>query len=390
MNRMAIGFAAFSVLVACAVRAEDFTASICNAALGEIKDQYSLLSDEEQYDLFKDRMCSAKYDSYESFSQGSGKLGISVPVVEGIIGLNGSAEQKQSEFRVKYDLYCQSTYSQSDYKYRYQLQKQTVSAELARAWTKCIELYKDAYLQRFGTFISVSPVNGLETFAVRVTARNFENTPTVIKAIEPASSVRCYRQGELIHLGATKVDSVDFLLECKKELSSSVPLAIETNSGTSQVVRLPSAKNRFDELDSRIAELAGLSAQLREQLAKLEGEIVGHNVPRGTVVAWNPPAGSLTIDGQGNIVAINVPDGWLLCDGKFGTPDLKSRFIMGVDGPQELGQKGGATQHIHNMAIIQENIEKDHDYRRTYVNQGSTATADNLPPFVKLAYIMKQ
>jgi hypothetical protein len=234
----------------------DFSAAPCNNALGQVKDYYNLLTEREQYEQYKSRLCSSAYTTHEGFSEGAAKLGITIPVAEALLGLSGSTQQKQAQFSASYSAFCKSTFSEALYRERYQLQKATVSADLAHAWTRCVELYKDAFLQKFGTFIAVTPVSNLESFSVKVSARGFELGRTLIKTIEPAGSVTCYRSGKPIDLGKTKVNSVDFLLECKKDSSLAVPITIETSAGTSQAVVLPSAKNKLDELDSKLSGLS--------------------------------------------------------------------------------------------------------------------------------------
>ncbi len=57
-------------------------------------------------------------------------------------------------------------------------------------------------------------------------------------------------------------------------------------------------------------------------------------VPPGVIVMWS---GALE----------SIPDGWALCDGTGGTPDLRDRFIMGVSALQNPGDVGGSSSHGH-------------------------------------------
>lgn len=49
----------------------------------------------------------------------------------------------------------------------------------------------------------------------------------------------------------------------------------------------------------------------------------------------------------------DIPDGWLLCNGDKGTPDLRSRFIVGAvsdsDSEYKPGEKGEADTHTHSI-----------------------------------------
>lgn len=60
-------------------------------------------------------------------------------------------------------------------------------------------------------------------------------------------------------------------------------------------------------------------------------------VPQGAIVMWS---GSLA----------SIPTGWALCDGSNGTPDLRDRFVYGCSAGQEPGPTGGAASHSHTVS----------------------------------------
>lgn len=68
----------------------------------------------------------------------------------------------------------------------------------------------------------------------------------------------------------------------------------------------------------------------------------GSSLPTGTILMWS-----------GNADAI--PDGWGLCNGANGTPDLRSRFIVGAGAggspPYNPREAGEPDQHNHNLDI---------------------------------------
>jgi hypothetical protein len=73
------------------------------------------------------------------------------------------------------------------------------------------------------------------------------------------------------------------------------------------------------------------SQDLAAQLATMSQSLV----PKGTIAMWSGAANA-------------VPAGWALCDGTNGTPDLRSRFIIGADTKALLpNQTGGSTSHNH-------------------------------------------
>jgi len=114
--------------------------------------------------------------------------------------------------------------------------------------------------------------------------------------------------------------------------------------------------------------------------------------PRGSILMWS---GTLA----------TIPTGWALCDGTNGTPDLRDRFIYGVSAAEEPGATGGATTHTHTVDIAAfasgspsgttdiaiGGAKAASDAHTHSVNPPSTATSSdsNLPPYYKLAFIMK-
>jgi len=137
-------------------------------------------------------------------------------------------------------------------------------------------------------------------------------------------------------------------------------------------------------------------------------------VPSGGIIMWS-----------GAVSAI--PSGWVLCNGSNGTPDLRSRFIVGASGDgsnnvtfdantgavssnYSVGVTGGSVAHQLTEA---EMPSHSHVYTRTSapsngqdqagsgsgdaVNQSNQNTSsrgsndyhENRPPYYALAYIMK-
>ncbi len=147
-------------------------------------------------------------------------------------------------------------------------------------------------------------------------------------------------------------------------------------------------------------------------------------VPSGVIVMWS---GTLA----------SIPEGWALCDGTQGTPDLRDRFILGVAAAENPGATGGATSHIHAYSGVPSHThsitDPGHSHRIAWqrtetvqsggafnipiywpdssrsggswkytdsaktgitvnsagVSSPSTDPASSLPPYYKLAFIMK-
>jgi hypothetical protein len=117
-------------------------------------------------------------------------------------------------------------------------------------------------------------------------------------------------------------------------------------------------------------------------------------VPRGAIIMWS---GAIS----------DIPSGWALCDGTNGTPDLRNRFILACQPGEDPGEIGGASSHYHTVDIGPFSTGVPNNYWRganllsasdcpTYdhihtVNPPptNTDTKNNIPPYYKLAFIMR-
>jgi hypothetical protein len=134
-------------------------------------------------------------------------------------------------------------------------------------------------------------------------------------------------------------------------------------------------------------------------------------IPLGGIIMWSG-------------AVANIPSGWSLCDGGNGTPDLRSRFVVGASGPSgpggrtrfDPGSTGGSEtftlsvaqlpphSHNYNDIYFSENQGQNQGYLgsrssdndnqplttpRTTDNTGSGAAIDARPPFYALAFIMR-
>jgi microcystin-dependent protein len=149
-----------------------------------------------------------------------------------------------------------------------------------------------------------------------------------------------------------------------------------------------------------------------------QGNLSSIQFPKGMVMIWT---GDLT----------QIPQGWALCDGKNGTPDLRGRFVLGVNSkldpisnltPTNIKDNGGAETHV---LTIDEMPSHTHDIigkgddagycksgqcgfwptdrwtndavvkastsggKLVVENTGGSKPHNNMPPFLVLAYIMK-
>ena len=147
---------------------------------------------------------------------------------------------------------------------------------------------------------------------------------------------------------------------------------------------------------------------------------VSGGIPAGAILLWNGSVAS-------------IPSGWYLCNGSNGTPDLRSRFVVGAGSTYAVAATGGSADaivvshshsasvsdpsHSHSIGIgatstggyglsvaggyqnrvvvapqVSSNINTDSASTGISVSissTGASGTNANLPPYYALCYIMK-
>ena len=139
--------------------------------------------------------------------------------------------------------------------------------------------------------------------------------------------------------------------------------------------------------------------------------LIPPGIPTGGIILWSGSVGA-------------IPTGWALCNGQNGTPDLRSRFVVGAGSTYNVAATGGSANSIvvsHTHSVTDPghthyqagynlssppgplpwynwgNAAKATNYDRTgssvtgiAVNStGQSGIDANLPPYYALAYIMK-
>lgn len=183
----------------------------------------------------------------------------------------------------------------------------------------------------------------------------------------------------------------------------------------------------------QITNKKAFNAQLEQERKTAEAEIkdtktyIDQRLPSGVIVMWS-----------GEINAI--PDGWNLCDGYNNTPDLRDRFIVGAGYSYDMKTTGGEKEitlsvdqmpnHSHQVNItnggehshyLEKSLEMwhrsfkgsdgngrplvdsggsnhymnqtddagTHSHNASCTNAGNNVAHENRPPYLALAYIMK-
>lgn len=272
-------------------------AAMCNAALAYgIRDNYTLLTEREQFEQYQSRLCDANYETYEGFRERASSMGLDITTAKALIGMTTSSSGSSNEFMEKYSQFCRSSYFDSDYTDRFYSYASNVSDALTRSWLECHKTKTDAFLtlNKKGVYIDVMPQDdGFSEFTVTVTRRSVRNDDLVISDIHPVGAIDCVHQGKPVTTG-TEIGINEFSFSCWKPPYKSVTVSLATSEGGSNAVTVPSHTSKIAEINDRITrenrELRAMVNQLQGNISNTQARLEKVGAP-GPVVA-QPMAGS--------------------------------------------------------------------------------------------------
>lgn len=214
---------------------------------------------------------------------------------------------------------------------------------------------------------------------------------TLIDFLSGAIGANGTKDGVKIHL---ELDSVDNTSDISKPISTLTQAALDAKQNTL---------------------VSGVSIKTVQGSSLLgSGNIQIEGVPSGVITMWS---GSIT----------SIPSGWYLCNGANGTPDLRGKFIYGASIDADVATTGGSADavnvshnhsgstnttgsHTHSISTANgadgttkpfgsqigsayitryTNSAGSHSHTVTVNTSGESGVGKNLPPYMKLAYIMK-
>ncbi|HQV61537.1 MAG TPA: hypothetical protein PLG08_12210 [Chitinophagaceae bacterium] len=131
-------------------------------------------------------------------------------------------------------------------------------------------------------------------------------------------------------------------------------------------------------------------------------------VPRGTILAWNPPAQNIRVV-AGQTIIVPPVGGWAVCDKRNHdlnprVPDLANKFLMGTSEPDKIGTEGGSPTHQHPGSTT--GLTASDGYRHNTTVRGpagglpevtglahnhtlQTGDGSSIPPYRMVVYIIK-
>jgi len=265
MSRVVATLLACGLVLTAPLHAVDLDPSVCNAALGSIKNNFKLLSSSERFREYQSSLRNMHSETLSDFTSSLRSIHADIPYAKMVLGLNGSDAENERHFKARYDEFLSSTYEQSSAKEYFSVEREDVDRYLAGQWTECYRLMLAA-MTGSGTVISASPAGSFSDFLIDVHTREAEaGKKPVIKAVEPAKLVTCFYNGAQIAAGMEIPDN-DFNLVCSKDPSKELPLQITVSTGKSQQVTLPAQQAKLQELQAQLASALAQISQLRRDL----------------------------------------------------------------------------------------------------------------------------
>lgn len=99
---------------------------VCSVAFTQgIRNNYDVFTEEERFNLFKQRILSLRSESYQQFRSSAQSVGLDLNVLDVLLNLSGSSDERESHFRSHFEEFRAATYSQARYRFLFQRLRST-------------------------------------------------------------------------------------------------------------------------------------------------------------------------------------------------------------------------------------------------------------------------
>ena len=328
---------------------------ICSALLDNgIRDNFSVLTTDDRFQLYQSALCNAEYETYDSFASSVKDSNLSVKTAKGVLGLSGSSDKVRENFSEKYSKFCAASSSVSDTKSRFVSKNSVINNNLTNAFNECVKTVSNFKAdQNLNVYVDVTHQYNFSTFSVRVDRNSASQT--TIDNILP-NTVTCSNSGDDITL-PYPINNAKFTLECRKPPKSLVSFQINTTGeGYSNEVNIPAEKDRLHEVEARL--------EYMEERLRVSS-------PQEVILA---------------VASDNCPEGWIdyaPAYGRFVRGIDKSNAKVDLDGMRKFGTHQGdmVKKHTHK-AEYRRGKDNDsngggHNHKVTDVTKAETITTDN-------------
>lgn len=203
------------------------------------------------------------------------------------------------------------------------------------------------------------------------------------------------RAGRQLYLGMKVDGSTGEIFPRQKMLPVPVAMHAEDAAGSSAEEFIVQGTVKAREVSTGEIEADLITAKNISVTGAING--IG-TIPEGGIIMWS-----------GNVS--DIPTGWVLCNGQNGTPNLSGRFVLGECG-SNTHKTGGSDSvtlkvnnlppHTHELKVDAKGatgLKDDHSFSRPWNGNMETMKTESvgggapfniMPPFYRLAYIMRR
>jgi|GEM_PF-6079080 len=258
--------------------------STCNAIVREgLKDTYDSQNSIDSYEKLDERIRKANFQSYQEAKSNAASIGIDIPILDGILGLDGSDTYKQSEFRQKYDEFSSSSYANRISKIKNHISSSQINSNLLASYNYCLDTHRIEFLGQYGLLLSDGSFvfdndNNISKFTVTVTKKDNLGDAVLITSVEPQGSVVCKYANQSItvspeHPFIISNRSKTFPLTCFPTSNGEFDFKLGTPGFVSNSFRVPS-RNAFTlALQKKANDAEYLNRQLTNSLSAFKTQL---------------------------------------------------------------------------------------------------------------------
>lgn len=262
---------------------------LCNAVLDfGIRNNFNAISQQSRYEQFRDIICELDHDTKTSFFEAGGEVGVIVPLMESILGIDAGGDTSESTFQSRRQEYCSSSFVEGEFSDIFVVQSNPVSQVLTTAWNNCHRDYINAWVSQrnLDVSIEVTPAaepdrDGRHSFDISLTRHSNVGGRLEIENYSRPNEAECEVNGRPA-IGY-RTTSRSILLNCRKNPSTSIGFRIQTSEGQSNLVTIPALPNEVDEMRLLYSRLLRQVNELESALHDTQSELATAQAALGEI-----------------------------------------------------------------------------------------------------------
>ena len=243
-------------------------AAMCQSTVNRPADSFTSLETQNWIDSVRSSMCESQFHDSASFTSAAGSLGVSLPVVGDIFGLDASGSYSDSQAQTAYSNVCVNRQAVDAGNSLAFIQSSQVSQAMAHAFETCVsalpKIFKSVSKSSIVLTVEESGENSFD-----YSIRDYNTAPlhsisfiTGVKSCALGASN--FTPGRQVHFPS---GIVNFTGTCQRKSEDSANVSFSTDLGASNFVTLPSytpiTKQQQSQIDALQQEIVDLSQKVK-------------------------------------------------------------------------------------------------------------------------------